>query len=237
MTILNEQFDKTVEKYSEHTALIFFDEKIEYGRLQEAIKRLAQGLLNIGIEETNRVALLLPNIPHLPISYYAILEIGAIVVPLNIMLSAEELAEYLNDSDARALITWEGFRPQVMKAVEKLESLKNVIFLGKTIPAGSTSLQRLIAESKPIEKSIESNPDTTAAIVYTTGIADIPVGVEMSHRNLSSSAMTCRDMFMINSDERVIHRLDTNIRSSKLRSSVITSAEPVMLCLKSNSIP
>ena len=204
MTTLIEQFNKTANKYTEHTAMVFQDQKIEYGRMSEAVKRLAQGLRNIGIEETDKVALLLPNIPHFPISYYAIFELGAVVVPINIMLPAEEIQYYLQDSGAKALITWEGFRLQVMKAVEGVDSRPKLIFLGQKIPAGTICLQRLMANSNPIEKSADVTPDTMAALIYTAGIADAPIAAEMSHGNLSSNAATCREMLMINADERLI---------------------------------
>jgi len=201
---LSSLFNKTAEKYYEHIAIIFNDVKIEYGRLQEAVKRLAQGLRNLGISETDKVALLLPNLPHFTISYYAILELGAVVVPINVMHQSEEIAFHLKDSGARALITWEGFRAQVMKAISETDSCNSLIFLGRKIPAGTKSLQRLIADSDPLVGSPNISPESTAALFYTAGISDVPVAAEMTHCNLVSNASTCREMFMIGTDERIM---------------------------------
>lgn len=204
MTTLISHFNRTADKFREHIALIFQDHKIEYGRMQEAVKRLAQGLRNIGIKENDKVALLLPNIPHFPISYYAVFEIGAVVVPINIMLPAEDIKFYLQDSGARALITWEGLRQQVLTAVEEIDTCKNLIFLGQKIPAGTNSLQRLMVDSNPITESATITPDSPAALIYTAGISDVPIAAEMSHGNLVANASICREMFMISSEELLI---------------------------------
>ena len=54
------------------------------------------------------IALSCPNTPHFPIAYYAILKLGAVVVPLNVLLKPREIAYHLTDSDAKAMLVFEG---------------------------------------------------------------------------------------------------------------------------------
>jgi long-chain acyl-CoA synthetase len=83
-----------------------------------APNRLAASLTAIGIKPGDPIALQLPNIPQFLISYFGILKAGAVVVPLNVMLRAPEVAFHLCDSGARVLITWEGVLAEAAKGAE-----------------------------------------------------------------------------------------------------------------------
>ena len=69
---------------------------------------MAAGLVSLGIQPGDHVALSCPNIPAFPAAYFGILKAGAVVVPLNILLKPREVGYHLRDSDARALIAFEG---------------------------------------------------------------------------------------------------------------------------------
>src|SRR5215207_11512334 len=79
-----------------------------YGQLNQQAGRVAAALAAMGIAPGDHVALSCPNLPWFPIAYYGILKAGAVVVPLNVMLKPREIAYHLADSDAKALIAFEG---------------------------------------------------------------------------------------------------------------------------------
>ena len=114
MSTLIEQYQKAVADNRESVAISFKNQTIEYGRLDEAVRRLASGLLGLGISPGDRVALMLPNLPHFPIGYYGILLTGATIVPLNIMLSKDDLRYVLKDCQAKAIIAWGGFTDKIL---------------------------------------------------------------------------------------------------------------------------
>ena len=89
-----------------------------YRELDQASDRLAASLAATGIKPGDPVALQLPNIPQFLISYFGILKAGGIVVPLNVMLRAPEVAFHLGDSGARVLITWAGVLAEAAKGAE-----------------------------------------------------------------------------------------------------------------------
>src|SRR5215218_8748744 len=76
-------------------------------------------LAALGIEPGDHVALSCPNLPYFPIAYFGILKAGAVVVPLNVLLKPREIAYHLKDSDAKALIAFEGSAELPLAAMAK----------------------------------------------------------------------------------------------------------------------
>jgi long-chain acyl-CoA synthetase len=187
----------------ERTALIFGDQKIEYGRLLEAIQRLAGGLVALGVQKGDRVAIMLPNVPHFCISYYAILSLGAIVVPINVMSNEKELSYFLDRSGARMLIAWEGFLAHVLNATRQVPSCQNVLLLGQKIPSSTTSLTRLISQSTPLTNFEEIGEDEPAVINFTIGSGDDELAAVLTHAALLANATTCQEMFRLSPEDRL----------------------------------
>jgi acyl-CoA synthetase (AMP-forming)/AMP-acid ligase II len=82
---------------------------LSYGALDDLAQRFAAGLRRLGVHPGQHVALLLPNVPQFTIAYFGCHYAGNPVVPLNVLLTADEIAYHLADSDAVALVAWEGF--------------------------------------------------------------------------------------------------------------------------------
>ena len=89
--LIHQLFEKAAGRFPDHTALNFFGHVISYRELQETIVRFAGVLQSLGIKPRDRVILFLPNTPHMVISFYAALSIGAIVVPTNPLYTEKEL--------------------------------------------------------------------------------------------------------------------------------------------------
>src|SRR4029453_4917481 len=79
-----------------------------YAELNAAAARVAGGLGSIGIAPGDHVALSCPNVPGFPIAYFGILKAGAVVVPINVLLKPREITYHLKDSNAAAMIVFEG---------------------------------------------------------------------------------------------------------------------------------
>ncbi len=82
---------------------------MSYALLDEGSKRIAGMLREKGVEPGDRVGIMLPNVPYFPIVYYGILRLGAVVVPMNVLLKGREVAFYLKDSGAKVLFAWADF--------------------------------------------------------------------------------------------------------------------------------
>src|SRR5271156_1549234 len=100
------------------TAVILGDATLSYAQLDELADRVAANLTAAGLAPGDRVGLQLPNIPQFVIAYFGILKAGGVVVPMNVLLKAPEIAFQLENSGARALITYGGILGESAKAAE-----------------------------------------------------------------------------------------------------------------------
>ncbi len=78
-------------------AIYFNDEVVSFGLLAQRAGRWQSGLAELGVKAGDRVAMLLPNGPEFAYGYYATVALGAVFVPLDPVLKADELAEILDD--------------------------------------------------------------------------------------------------------------------------------------------
>ena len=98
--ILKEAADRTPEA----TAVEVGGETIGYGRLWDETRAYAGALRSRGVKPGDAVAMLIPNVADFPRVYYAILSLGAVVVPVHALLKADEIEYVLRDSGERLLI-------------------------------------------------------------------------------------------------------------------------------------
>lgn len=92
-------------RYPTADAIVFEGEGFTWGEIQMLARKLATGLRNRGVEKGDSVVLLLPNVPHFVVAYYAILKLGAVVVAANPTFTSRELESYISKAEANIIIT------------------------------------------------------------------------------------------------------------------------------------
>ncbi|MBJ70469.1 MAG: long-chain-fatty-acid--CoA ligase [Sandaracinus sp.] len=188
-TILRESAKKTPES----PAVVLGDTTLSYGQLHEYVQRFAGGLQKLGVKPGSHVALMLPNVPHFTIAYFGAHYAAAPVVPLNVLLTPDEIAYHLDDSDAVALVIWEGFYEQAKAGFDRADSAKHLI-VAKADPSdlgapdGAKNMTALIGTSDPVTDLPPTMPDDTAVVLYTSGTTGRPKGAELTHFNLFYNA-------------------------------------------------
>src|ERR1700674_3875768 len=100
-------------QYAGRTAIVCAEKRFTYKQFGERVGKLAGALLEAGVKPGDRVAYLGVNTHRLMEAYYGVLEAGAILLPLNIRLTASELAYILNDTGATILFLERQFLPLV----------------------------------------------------------------------------------------------------------------------------
>jgi long-chain acyl-CoA synthetase len=181
--------------------------RLGYAELDQASGLLAANLAAAGIEPGDRVALQLPNIPQFLISYFGILKAGAVVVPLNVLLRAPEVAYHLADSGARALITWAGVLAEAVKGAEAA-GVDAIYAVGaEKAPDVAAPFERLLDPAAPSVETVTRQPTDTAVIVYTSGTTGRPKGAELTHIQLYMNADIPGRLFDVQPDDVVITAL------------------------------
>ncbi len=168
----------------ERTAIIFGEQRLSYAQTNGLIEQVANALAARGIAHGDRVALMVPNIPQFVVAYYAILRLGAVVVPLNLLYKAEEVGYILDDSAAKAIIVFELFYPQVAAGIAAAKSVQHTIFIGQSAaPEGTTGWATLLGGGAPPRERATVAPSDLAVICYTSGTTGRPKGAMLTHRN------------------------------------------------------
>lgn len=161
------------------------DIELSYAALDQLSAKLAGMLAAKGIAKGDRVAIVSPNIPQMPVVYYGILRYGAVVVPLNPLLKSREVAYHLQDSQTSLVFAWEGVLAEVAPGAEAAGA--DLISIdGLLIPTLSGH-----EELSPIA---EASGDDTAVILYTSGTTGRPKGAELTHSNLLGNAEVSRSL-------------------------------------------
>ena len=115
-----------------------------YGQVSEMVNRVGNALCGLGVEMENRVLLLLYDSPEFAASFFGAMKIGAVPVPVNTMMRAQDYEYFLNDSRAKVLIAHRPLWDEVAKVRGRLKYLRHVIIVGEpeSGPAGVRSVDR-----------------------------------------------------------------------------------------------
>ncbi|MBR7834277.1 long-chain fatty acid--CoA ligase [Actinospica durhamensis] len=206
-TLLRESALKTPQ----HPCIRIGAHAVTYAQMDETTDRIAAGLLASGLERGDRVAVQLPNIPAFLEAYFGILKAGMVMVPLNPMLKAREIAHQLRDSAARAAITFALCAPEMAAAAElaaapgRTIALYHVDFPATSLPPdGFAPFEALLAppDGPPIRRGIlPTAPEETAVIIYTSGTTGRPKGAELTHFQLYMNAAVASNLFGVQEED------------------------------------
>jgi fatty-acyl-CoA synthase len=167
-------------------------QRFTYCEFNDRCNRLSSALLTLGVKAGDRVAYLSYNCHRLLEAYYGVPQIAAILLPLNIRLSGEELAGILNDAAPRALIFDPDFTPLVGHLRPQVPSVEHFVRLGGSRPdwAHQQSYDDLVAGCEPLKDDYcQLDENAVAELFYTSGTTAHPKGVMLTHRNLYLHAL------------------------------------------------
>lgn len=202
MYLVDENLKQSAQDFPDHPAYIFLGESTTYAELNQQVDYLAAGLAKRGIGKGDAVALLMDNRPRFVSAYYAILRVGAAVVPMNPIYTPREISFILSNSQAKAVIALAALEPVMTSVKEQLPDLELFIYTEQV--GNELTLDQLVAEAEAGFSSPEMSEDDLAVILYTSGTTGQPKGAMLSHRNMASNAEAMGILFELTPEDRVV---------------------------------
>lgn len=208
--LINDFLKRAVYLYPQKVAVIEGDKRITYRELQFRVNRLANALIGLGVKKGDRVAYLSPNTLAMFEGFYAVMQIGAIMVPLNTRLIPDDYEYIINHCGANVICVDADLNHQINPVKEKLVHVEHFILLPnetRDVEEGWVSYEELLKESSVIHVEEQLEEEDPATILYTSGTTGRPKGVIQSHRGLYFNALNTIIHLRVNDKDVLLHTL------------------------------
>ncbi len=179
---------RAAQQYPKRTSTVFGERRRNWTETQNRVSRLAGGLVALGAQPGDRVAILAMNSDRYFETVFAVLWAGCVLVPSNTRWAPAEHAYALQDSSPTFMFVDAAFA-DVVRRLPGFDAARTV-FLGDEPVADMLGYEALIAEHAPIADRSGAGDDL-ACIMYTGGTTGWPKGVMMSHANMAMAYMSC----------------------------------------------
>jgi fatty-acyl-CoA synthase len=182
------RFKKRAEtEFGNKAGVVCGDVRLTYREYGRRANQLSNALGKLGVKKGDRVAWLGYNCHRLLEAYYGVVQMGAVLLPLNIRITPSEIAFILEDSESVVLFYDRDFSP-IVEAIKK-ESSRIKHYVPLEHEPGISGYEDLLAAESSDFSPPQINDDDLAELFYTSGTTANPKGVMMTHRNLYLHAM------------------------------------------------
>ncbi|MEM7210567.1 MAG: AMP-binding protein [Pseudomonadota bacterium] len=173
-------------RYGDKIALITETRSLSFNELEALSNRAANGLSAMGIQPGERVTLYGPNCWEWLVAYYGAAKIGAVINPINVMLTPDEVRYIVEDAGSRATIAASDKGGPLLDM--KDGALSDVILWGEDLPEGATSFNAFLEKGSDSFDPVPVVGTELGKICYTSGTTGRPKGAMQSHRSLIMNA-------------------------------------------------
>ena len=169
------------EGRGDRTAIISGDQRVSYAAIAEQINRVGNGLLKLGLQEEQRVLLLLPDTPEFVAAYFGAMKIGAVAVPTSTAARASDYAYFLQESRARTAIVYSTLLGELAPLFSGHPCCKNVIVCGEPV-GGYINWGQFLQDASPNLGLAPTSKDDAAFWLWTSGSTGRPkAAVHLHH--------------------------------------------------------
>lgn len=191
-TLLSELISLAAERDPTAPALTYGKSTLSYGALHDSVTRFANGLLSLGLQRGERVAIYLEKRFETVIASFGAPAAGGVFVPLNPLLKAEQVGYILRDCNVRVLVTSPERLALLQETLPACHDLRHVVVLDSadalpTLGALAACRWSDLLDQPPAVGHRVIDTDVVG-ILYTSGSTGKPKGVVLSHRNMVAGA-------------------------------------------------
>jgi len=189
-----------------YTAVVFEDQRPTYLEFNQRVNRLANALVNLGVKKGDKVATILPNCLELLESYWAIVKIGAVIVPLSQLLRGKGLLNLLRDSDTSTVINNSCFASELNSIKSELKNIPADRYISIDDAEGFQSYASITeAASSDEPPKIEIRDEDPFNIIYSSGTTGLPKGIVHTHYIRAMYCTLFASSFRMQPESVVIH--------------------------------
>ncbi|MDR0971990.1 MAG: AMP-binding protein [Bacteroidales bacterium] len=188
---LHEVLFYSLTHFSDNPFMAFVGDKpITFAQFGTEVKKLQEKLINCGVTYQDKVAILGENSPSWAIAYFAIVDMGAIAVPLLADFTKDEARTCINHSDAKLLFVSKRMEEKIDK--DNYEHIQTIISLDTFSEISSSPIKENEKGNYTIPK-----PEDLASIIYTSGTTGFSKGVMLTHQNLTAQLVQIHNIWNI----------------------------------------
>ena len=192
--------------YATCEAVVDLGQRFTYDALFDRCDRWSAALQSLGLRQGDRVAYIAPNTHAQLESFYAVPQMGAVLVPINYRLAPQDFAYLIQHSGSRVVCTHCDYLDAIDSIRGEIPGVEHFVALSGTRP-GWLDYEQLIAATAPVFDRPEIGEDDLLTINYTSGTTSRPKGVMITHRNAYMNVVGTLIHFPMTSADRYLWTL------------------------------
>jgi len=234
-TLLPDLIRLSAERFPDLPAITHGKETVHYSELHDAVADFAGGLMNLGLQRGERVAIYLEKRFETVIASFGAPAAGGVFVPLNPLLKPEQIGYIMRDCNVRVLVTSPERLALLADTLKQCHDLRHVVVLdsAEPLPANgpvsySSWSELLATPQRPGHRVIDTD---VVGILYTSGSTGKPKGVVLSHRNMVAGARSVASYLENHSGDTLLAALPLSFDAgfSQLTTAFHVGARVVLL--------